>query len=246
VVRHAGSASFPHANPRQRRKLVAITAVLHLVQPIARLWGRIGYGLTPWRRQVGRAVALPHAREIKIWDENWQSAEHRLKAIETRIRSEKIPVRRGGGFDNWDLEIRGGFFASMRMRLGVEDYPGGKQFLRFRAWPTFCLPSVALALLPAGLALLAMRQSPGLAAALSIIGGLLLLRTLGDCAAAAACLLAILRRYEKSIQPRPVDELQKSATPPLRPHKRDHVQPAKVDDQESVDEESMVVGGEPS
>src|SRR5213596_2142924 len=53
----ATRASFPEA-PRGigRLKRVVVTAFLHLVQPLARLGGRLRAGLTPWRqREIGRA-----------------------------------------------------------------------------------------------------------------------------------------------------------------------------------------------
>ena len=62
AVRHGLGASFPHASTRaDLLKLRAVTAFLHLFQPAARLWGRVGYGLTPLRRQLKRAFALPRA-----------------------------------------------------------------------------------------------------------------------------------------------------------------------------------------
>jgi GT2 family glycosyltransferase len=205
AVRHASAASFPQTTSRgDRFKLHAITASLIILQPVARLWGRVGYGLTPWRRHGDRALVLPRAREVKIWDERWQSVDDRLKAVEVMLRTKKIPLRRGGAFDDWDLEIRGGVFASVRIRLGVEEYPGGKQYLRFRAWPTFCLSAAEVALLPAGLALLAASQeAPWAATILSLFAILLLIRAFGDCAAAMTCVLNVLDRYGDSLQPVP-------------------------------------------
>jgi hypothetical protein len=44
-------------------------------------------------------------------------------------------VERGGDFERWDLQVRGGGLGASRMRMAVEEHGGGKQFLRFRVWP---------------------------------------------------------------------------------------------------------------
>jgi GT2 family glycosyltransferase len=225
AARQASAASFPHPTRRgQRLKLQAVTTFLHVVQPIARLWGRISYGLTPWRRQLTCAAALPRVRQVQIWDEQWQSAEERLKAIEAMLKANKAPLRRGGAFDNWDLEIRGGFFASVRSRLGIEDYAGGRQNLRFRAWPAFSMPATAFAMAPGALALLAVWQhAPWAAAVCSLALVLLLIRALGDCAAASTCLLGVLDRYGKSLR---VVAAVEAAPPPPTPSPDDRETPA--------------------
>src|SRR5256886_8365606 len=53
-------ARFPDA-PRGMARLArrALTAALHLIQPIARLRGRILEGLTPWRRRCRRPPGPP-------------------------------------------------------------------------------------------------------------------------------------------------------------------------------------------
>jgi GT2 family glycosyltransferase len=205
---HASRESFAHVTCRRERlKMRGVTAFLHIFQSVARLYGRIGYGLTPWRRRMRRALALPCARDLKLWDEHWQSVEQRLKSIETMLKAEKVWLRRGGAFDDWDLEVRGGLFASVRTRVGIEEYPGGKQHIRFRVWPTFSMPAAALATIPACLALLAAWNGAPLAAlALALVVLLLLLRAAGDCAASATCLLDVLGRYGKSLRPVPAVE----------------------------------------
>jgi GT2 family glycosyltransferase len=201
AARHTSAASLSRrSRGRGRVRFFALTAFLHIFQPVARLWGRIGHGLTPWRRQSSRAFALPRLREVKLWNEQWKPAEEHLKAIETMLKAQKAPVRRGGAFDTWDLEIRGGVFASVRCRLGVEEYPGGKQYLRFRSWPVFSSGAAVMAL-PAGFALLARsHHAPWAAAIFAVVAVLLVLRALEECAAATVCLLQVLERYGKSLQ----------------------------------------------
>ena len=54
---------LPRSRRSRRRQLAcAPTAVLHLLQPLARLRGRLRRGSTPWRRQAPAGFALPRAR----------------------------------------------------------------------------------------------------------------------------------------------------------------------------------------
>ena len=79
-VAHAVSCAsrlpFLHFPAAQRRKLKALTAFLHLMQPMARLIGRIKLGLTPWRRcgvASGIALPLPWPKTFTIWSQQWRS-----------------------------------------------------------------------------------------------------------------------------------------------------------------------------
>src|SRR3989337_1613078 len=54
-----------------------------------------------------------------------------------RYTLEGAAVLRGGNFDPWDLEVRGGMFGNARMIMGIEEFGGGKQLVRFRIWPQF-------------------------------------------------------------------------------------------------------------
>ncbi len=127
AARSASAASYPHAaRSGERLKMYATTVVLHLVHPLGRLWGRLGYGLTPWRRRMERAVAWPRARAVRIWSEQWQPAEERLKSIEAMLKSKGVAVRRGGAFDNWDL-------GSPRRDLRVYSHSSGSGRISRRA-----------------------------------------------------------------------------------------------------------------
>jgi GT2 family glycosyltransferase len=201
AARSACRAPFTAVRRRERLKLRVVTTLLHIVQPAARLWGRLSYGLTPWRCQSPRPIVLPRARTISVWSERWQAAEERLKAIEALLREARIRLRRGGVYDPWDLEIRGGLFACVRTRMAIEEYPRGRQYLRFRAWPCFRMYACAFATLPAALAGWAgLHHAPLAAAALASLAGLLILRALGDSSAAMACLAAAFHRYTQAIQ----------------------------------------------
>jgi len=202
AVRSACRAPYAASPRHERLKLRAISAVLHIIQPAARLCGRLRYGLTPWRRKSPRPFALPLPRTISVWSERWQAAEERLKAIETILQEARLRLRRGGIYDAWDLEIRGGLFACVRTRMAIEEYPRGRQYLRFRAWPCFGTYACALAALPvAGLAIWAsLRHEPLAAALMACLTVLFLLRAVGDGNSAMACLVAALQRYAREIE----------------------------------------------
>ncbi len=119
----------------------ALTALLHLIQPLARLYGRLQHGLTPWRKRgldgLEFSLLIPQTRSFFLWSEVWKSAEDWLTGIENSMITHRIGIRRGGDFDRWDLETGYGLFACSRGLLTIEDHGGGKQFLKFRCWSSF-------------------------------------------------------------------------------------------------------------
>src|SRR5205823_4005900 len=129
----AAHASFPEAPHRAAglaRRL--LTAGLHLLQPVARLRGRVREGLTPWRRRarLGRAPLWPVM--ASIWRERWEPPDKLLQALEARLRAEGACVLRGEEHDRWDLEVRGGILGAARLLMAAEDHPDGKQLIRVR------------------------------------------------------------------------------------------------------------------
>jgi hypothetical protein len=167
-------ASPPRSIGEKARRWL-LTAFLHLVQPLARLLGRIQHGLTPWRRRRAAAI-LPRPIERESWREAGCAPEHWLRDLEAQLRGAGAAVRRGGDFQRWDLEGRLGTLGCARARLCVEEHGAGRQMLRWRLWPR---PSAAALLTAALLALLA------LAAALD--GAWLATALLGAAAVALAC-----------------------------------------------------------
>jgi hypothetical protein len=53
-------------------------------------------------------------------------------------------VTRGGAFDRWDLQIRGGLLGSVRALGTIEEHGAGKQLFRLRAWPYIPIPLIVL------------------------------------------------------------------------------------------------------
>ncbi|HEY2143839.1 MAG TPA: glycosyltransferase [Candidatus Udaeobacter sp.] len=135
--RAAARASFPIIDGRAftQFKLRALTALLHLMQPLARLLGRIEHGLTFWRRRGDLGFAMPRAREFALWTEDWIELKMRLEQIEAFLRRQPAIVLRGSEFARWDLEVRGGMFGAARLIMAVEDSGAGAQYVRYRVWP---------------------------------------------------------------------------------------------------------------
>jgi hypothetical protein len=80
-----------------------------------------------------------------VWSEEWRSLEDRLVAIESEVKERGIVIRRGGDFDEWDLQIRGGLLGSARLLMTVEEHGQGRQLVRMRLWPQYARPGLALA-----------------------------------------------------------------------------------------------------
>jgi hypothetical protein len=173
----------------------ALTTALHLLQPLARLRGRLSHGITPWRRRGVRGLALPGPRVLSAWSEGWRAPADRLRALDAALREERAVVRHGGDTDAWDLEVRDGTLGSVRVRMGVEEHGAGRQLVRLRAWPRPSTPVLALA---AGLLLLgagaAADEAWAAAAVLAGAAGALLLRVSNDCASALAALYCAAAR----------------------------------------------------
>ena len=168
-----------------RLKIRTLIAVLHLVQPAARLWGRIRGGLTPWRTRGRTPLALPRPRRVALWSESWRAPEERISDVATALKGSGGSVLHGGSFDRWDLEVRWGSFGSARLLVATEEYPEGKQLVRWRSWPRFSLVGVVGGSVCAALAIGA-ASGGGVApvAVLAVLGALLFTRTLWDAAAA--------------------------------------------------------------
>ena len=97
AVLSASAACFP-SPPRtsvERLRAVGLTAWLHLLQPLARLNGRLRLGLAPWRRACKTHLAFPRPQTHSFWSEEWRAAEQRLETVEAAIRDQG--VRREAG-----------------------------------------------------------------------------------------------------------------------------------------------------
>jgi GT2 family glycosyltransferase len=187
-------ASAP-ASRRRRVGRFLLTAFLHLIQPLARLIGRLRHGLTPWRRR-GSELAAVIPRSMTLWSETWRAPEAWLTRIREMIAAAGAVVRAGGEFDRWDLEARGGVLASARLCMAIEEHGAGRQLLRIRSWPRLAPPGPWLAVLLGLLALAAARDEAwGATLALAAVALLLVLRMWVESASA----LAVLRNAVREV-----------------------------------------------
>ena len=117
--------------------------------------------------------------------------------MEAVLRELDVVVMRGGDYDSWDLEVRGGLFGSVRMLMGIEEHGGGKQLVRSRLWPMVPPLGMGTTLLFVILAALAaMDQAWAASAALGAGVGLLTFLMFRDCAAATASYLESFEQQE--------------------------------------------------
>jgi GT2 family glycosyltransferase len=182
-----------------RLSIFLMTSWLHLLQPLARLGGRMQEGLTPWRRRAPRSFSLPLRHRRSLWSDSWQSPDSRLRALERFLRSSRAALMRGSQYDRWDLEVLGGLFGSARLRMVIEEHGAGKQLARFLTWPRCSrLGRMSIAVF-APLSILAMAEEAILAAVfLGAAACGVVLAALKDCAVATAALLGSLRHLSTS------------------------------------------------
>src|SRR5262245_45538855 len=198
--------------PSRRRALAfrSLTALLHVVQPLARLRGRLANGLSPLRWRGRRRLAWPFPCVCNVWSAEWREPLARVAAVEAALRRDGISVRRGDAHARYDLEVRGGCLGATRILMAVEDHGAGAQYVRLRAWPRIEGRGLALALGLVGLSALAARDGALAAAALlGACGAGLLLRAGLECMAATG---AVLRAAAQ--EGRPAAGRQRLPTPP--------------------------------
>jgi hypothetical protein len=158
-----------------------------------RLDGRLRHGLTPWRRRgrPGRVARL--RRDVAQWRDEWRDPFAALDAFQRRLIDLGAIVRHGGDFDAWDIEIRGGTLAGVRITTLVEEHGQGRQLTRWRCRPTWSRPALATAFVLAALGTAAALDGAMLAAVLLGLLALALgLRVVNEAAGALATALEAL------------------------------------------------------
>jgi GT2 family glycosyltransferase len=130
-------ADLGRHGPTRRRRLAlrGLVAWLHLLQPAARLSGRLAHGLSPWRRNPTAGVAVPRQQTMVRWYDSWLAPRDRVARIESAARLAGARIERGGPYARFDLEIAGGAVASARLLVSVEEHGRGRQLMRCRVWP---------------------------------------------------------------------------------------------------------------
>jgi GT2 family glycosyltransferase len=191
----AAEARFPTRGLSTRGLLGrrALTAFLHVTQPLARLEGRLRHGLTPWRRFGRPGRAVPVTRRLERWSEEWIEPAEWLRTFEREIIARGSVVRRGGPFDDWDIETRGGLLAGVRVTNAVEEHGGGRQLVRVRCRATWSAPALAIVAILCGLAAAAaLDGAVATAAVLAVLGLCLALRTVSEASSALAVTMRAL------------------------------------------------------
>ncbi len=168
-------------------RLRLLTGCLYLMQPLARLHGRLTYGLTPWRGRGRRGLAAPVAHDASFWCERWQSTEERVRNLATALRGAGAVVLSGGDWDRWDLQVRGGLLGAARLRVAIEEHGAGSQLVRVRSWPRIARGALALCGLFAALTTLAaLTDGDAMTPLLAVLLAVLLGRAAFESGAAAA------------------------------------------------------------
>jgi GT2 family glycosyltransferase len=186
---------FPYTgSSRHAKRRAALAVALYLLQPIGRLSGRLRHGLTPWRvRRGASGIAVPWPRTRAFWSERWQPTDRWLSMLEAGFRSQSSDVRRGGEYDRWDLQVRGGSLGEARLRVGVEEHGDGRQLVRYRIWPRCSsIGFLLVALFSALTAAAVIDQASYAAVAVGALGLTVVLTTVQEAGLAVnACLRAI-------------------------------------------------------
>ncbi|HWC87806.1 MAG TPA: glycosyltransferase [Solirubrobacteraceae bacterium] len=196
AVTTAAGARFPTSglSRRQRLERRLLTGLLHVLQPLVRLEGRLRHGLSPWRRFTKTGAAVPVTHRLERWSEEWIDPSDWVRSFEREIAAAGAVVRRGGDFDRWDLETRGGVFAGVRVTTVVEEHGAGRQLVRMRCRPTWSKPALVTTVLLLALAALASLDGAGIAAAvLALLGLVLGARAVTEASSALALTARVLR-----------------------------------------------------
>jgi GT2 family glycosyltransferase len=211
----------------KRLRLLAVTALLHLLQPLARLQGRLEHGLHPWRRHAVKGFAFPWPRTRSIWAARWVSADQRLEEMERHLRKDGHAVLVGGNHDRWDLEIRGGGLGAARLRMVVEEHGAGRQMIRLRSWPRFSWTGPTLISCLAALS--AVAAIDGAWSSSGVLGLLALVPSVQLVLQSGAAVSAVLRAFERHEPKADADDPALRARDHERHPRRRLVRPSTVE-----------------
>ncbi len=188
-----GSEVPPRLVPAMR----LFTAFLHVVQPLARLAGRLKSGLTPWRQRIS-GFAWPRPRTLSTWTEAGRPLETWLSEAEACLRAQGMPAARGGDFDRWDLSTWCGPFGGAHLLFALEEHGQRRQLARFRITPWCSRKGIFLLLLST---VIAASAAWGRAWPVAALGGTValffVLRAGLECGSAMSALLGALGTDER-------------------------------------------------
>jgi O-antigen biosynthesis protein len=168
----SGWRASPPVPGRSRSETVvrrALTGTLFLLQPMARLAGRLRNGLSPWRRRLRLGLAWPRPRTVTVWSESWREPQAWVQSLQDALAARGAFVRSGGPFDRWDLHLRAGPLGGVRIRTAVEEHGSGRQLVRARVLPHASAGGVLVTGLLAALSIYAWLEGQVMIAAMTAV-----------------------------------------------------------------------------
>jgi GT2 family glycosyltransferase len=167
----------------------ALVAFLHVAQPLARLYGRLQAGLTPWRRRCPDRFAFPVPRTLHFPVSAGLSHADAVELMGQRLRERGLPALRGADALGWDWQLEGGLFGGARCLVHVEGTRAAVRVWPYAGAVAGLLAGICAAAVAAALAAGAPALAAALAAPLALVGE----RVLRHMGAAAGSLLPLLR-----------------------------------------------------
>ena len=178
-----------------------LIALLHLSQPVAKLIGRMRYGLLPWKGKGEFRLLLPIRREYTIWSETWRSNENWLQLLHDNLCDQKIEVRNGGGYDRWDIQVEPAMLSRSRALMAVEEHGEGRQMLRFCVWPVIPPSLISLVIIFAMLSFWSFVDSSFIASVLlGTISAIAMLSILRGTSRAVYCFITAIKKIDTGIR----------------------------------------------
>jgi len=167
----------------RRLRWRAMLAWLHFLEPIARDWGRLRGGLTPWRS----ALRAPHpAAAVSPWWQRMQPLRRAgrwsysgtmnlekyalLQRLSGQLRARNCAVGWNSDWQDWDLRVWRGALGEIKLRLAVEHHGGPRRVAKVavatRQTTPFYWVQAALAVAALGTGALGLWAIPAVLAAL--------------------------------------------------------------------------------
>ena len=126
ALRAASRARLGTPTPRYR----ALSAFLFVAQPLARLYGRLKGGMSPWTSRSPGKRMWPRSRAFTVNKQEWLSRRDTMRMIEGLMRADALPLVHGGDHEGWDWQIEGGLCGGVRCLTEVRP-----EAVVLRVWP---------------------------------------------------------------------------------------------------------------
>jgi hypothetical protein len=140
---------------------------------------------------------LPWPKTFTIRSQQWRSPISWLESVEEGVKALRTIAHRGGDFDGWDLELRGGLFGSVRVLMAVEEHGGGNQYIRVKSWPRCTPAGTIMKLFFAAMGAASAAANAWIACGvLNAIALVLMVRVMIECSAAMSTVTEVLNHKE--------------------------------------------------